>query len=390
MQNLWVHRWARGGVAVMLAGLAFVRVVHSEPSIPVGPMVGADSDAPILIDPMERVREKLNSRLAAPEKAVKPPLEEPPSEDPETLAMERLRARLAKRLGVEAQVTPTNELRLTTRIASPEEVEAARVAANTPSTNRASGRSVNAKSSSARAQGSSSSVAQASLQAGQAWAYEGPNGPSAWSQLRPEYAVCGSGKRQSPIDIRDGIKLNLDPVVFDYSNATSLKVVDDGRSLQVLPGPGNHVMLRGRRYELRFVQFHTPAEDHVQGKVHDMSVSLAHQDAQGRWLVLSLMFDRGLSHPVLQTVLDNLPLEKGDEVQISQPFDWQGLLPVDRSYFIYMGSLSTPPCTEGVVRIVMKATLMLSPDQLGIFTRLYPLTARPVQLSMGRMVKESN
>ncbi len=404
MQNLWVHHGCKWSVAVMLTGVALFSVVQAAPPSPLTSEAKAKakakaptlsraaveaevaSEEPSLTDPMEWVREKLNSRLTVPDNPVKP-LAEAQSEDPESLAMERLRARLAKRLGVEAQVTPSNELRLTTRIASPSEVEAARLVANSPAQRRDAGGA--GKPSGGRHQAATNPVAEAPPQSGQPWAYEGPNGPKAWPRLKPEYAACGSGKRQSPIDIRDGIRLNLEPVVFEYS-ATPVKVLDDGRSLQALPGPGNTVVLRGRRYELRLVQFHTPAEDQVQGIVHDMSVSLVHQDSQGRWLVLSLLFNRGLSQPVLQTVLDNLPLEKGDDVQISQPLDWRALLPTDRSYYIYMGSLSTPPCTEGVVRIVMKTSMMLSPEQLAIFTRLYPTTARPVQLSMGRVVKESN
>lgn len=343
-----------------------------------------------LIDPMEMVRERLRSKLRPLDAAEGAPAEA--SDDPESLAMERLRARLAKRLGVEANVTKPNELRLTTRIATPAEVEAARVVAHTPREGRSTGVSVRGAGAvlgPATAPATAAASVSGPPQPGQPWTYEGPNGPRAWGRLKPEYAVCGSGKRQSPIDIRDGIQVNLDRLVFDYS-ATPLKVRDDGRSLLAEPGAGNTVSLRGRRYELQHVQFHTPAEDHVQGKVHDMSASLVHRDAQGHWLVLSVLLDRGPSQSVLQTVLDNLPLEKGDDVSAQQPLDWRGLLPADPRYYIYMGSLSSPPCTEGVVRIVMKTPMTVSPEQLAIFSRLYPMNARPVQLSAGRVVKESN
>lgn len=395
MRNLFVHR-GFGLLAVMvLAGSGLVGAVHAAPpskvAAPALPGSAAEPGFVPLVDPMETVRERLKSKLGPSGSADAVPPEV--SEDPESLAMERLRARLAKRLGVEANVTKPNELRLTTRIATPAEVEAARVLANTPRQGRNTGGMVGVGGAIAAPRAAVTAPHAAAdagpPQLGQPWAYEGPNGPPAWARLKPEYAVCGSGKRQSPIDIRDGIRLNLDPLVFEYS-ASSLKVVDDGRSLQAQVGPGNAVSLRGRRYELQHVQFHTPAEDHVQGKVYDMSASLVHKDAQGRWLVLSVLLDRGPAQPVLQTVLDNLPLEKGDDVSALQPLDWRGLLPEDLRYAIYMGSLTSPPCTEGVVRIVMKTPLTVSPEQLAIFSRLYPMNARPVQSSAGRVVKESN
>ncbi len=372
-----------------------------------------------VIDPMEAVRERLKDKLqgrpalesgsgmpagggaaVAPRPAASAPAAEEP-EDAESLAMERLRLRLAKRLGLDASATKPNELRLTTRTASPAEVEAARVAANTPRARAGegatSGGSARAAPASGAAPASTASAASATgvgshhsaPQPGQPWAYDGPNGPQAWARLKPEFALCGQGKRQSPIDLRDGIPVNLEPLVFDYRPST-LRVVDDGRSLLAQVGPGNTVQLRGRRYELQSVQFHTPAEDHVQGKVYDMSAHLLHKDAQGHWLLLSVLLERGAAQSVLQAVLDNLPLEKGDDVNAPQPVDWSQLLPADPRYYIYMGSLSTPPCTEGVVRIVMKTPMSVSPEQFAIFSRLYPMNARPVQAAAGRVIKESN
>lgn len=371
--------------------LCLVGAVRAAPPAAQAASAPAAASVPV-IDPMEAVRERLRDKLQArpPLEAVVPPAvtlkpvpaasgasaPAEPEEDTESLAMERLRMRLANRLGLEASASKPNELRLTTRSATPAEVESARVAAHTP---RARGEGGGA---------SGRGVAALAPQPGQPWAYDGPNGPQAWSRLKPEFAACGQGKRQSPIDLRDGIPVNLDPLVFDY-HPSSLRVVDDGRSLLAQVGAGNTVQLRGRRYELQSVQFHTPAEDHVQGKVYDMSAHLLHKDAQGHWLLVSVLLERGPSQPVLQKVLDNLPLEKGDDVSAAQPVDWSQMLPADPRYYIYMGSLSTPPCTEGVVRIVMKAPVSVSPEQFAIFSRLYPMNARPVQAAAGRVVKES-
>jgi carbonic anhydrase len=371
-----------------------------------------------LVDPMEMVRERLKDKLR-PRPAAVPPggavnAGEGEVDDPESLAMARLRERLAKRLGVETDTNKPNELRLTTRTASPAEVEATRRAAHSGSPRKGAaedagpGSGGGARSAAAAtpampasapagpakrtAAAASPTVAAAPVpapQPGQPWAYDGPNGPAAWARLKPEFALCGNGKRQSPIDLRDGIQVNLEPLAFDY-RPSSLRVVDDGRSLQAQVGAGNTVQLNGRRYELQTVQFHTPAEDRVQGKTYDMSAHLLHKDPQGHVLVVSVLLERGSPQSVLQTVLDNLPLEKGDDVNASQAVDWSKLMPLDPRYFIYMGSLSAPPCSEGVVRVVMKSPMSVSPEQFSIFSRLYPMNARPVQAATGRIVKESN
>ena len=221
------------------------------------------------------------------------------------------------------------------------------------------------------------------------WAYEGPSGPPFWSRVSPEFSLCGSGKRQSPIDVRDGIQVNLEPLLFEY-RPSALKVVDDGRGIQAKIGEGNMLGLRGRQYELQSVRFHTPAQEHIGGKVYDMSAEFLHRDKDGQLLVLVLMLEKGGSHPGVQSVLDNLPLDRGDEVSARQPVDWGVLMPPDRGYYIYLGSLTEPPCTEGVMRVVLKTPATLSAEQYGIFSRLYPMNVRPIQAMAGRVVKQSN
>jgi len=221
------------------------------------------------------------------------------------------------------------------------------------------------------------------------WDYAGSGGPETWGQMKPEFARCSSGLRQSPIDIRDGIKVNLDPVQFDYK-PSAFRVLDNGHTVQVNLGPGNSIDVGGRRYDLVQFHFHRPSEERINGRQFDMVVHLVHKDIDNRLAVVAVLLDRGSAHPLVQNVWNNLPLEKGDEVAARTTIDLNALLPTDRSYFTYMGSLTTPPCSEGVLWMVMKAPMPISSEQIGIFARLYPMNARPIQSVSGRLIKESN
>ena len=234
-------------------------------------------------------------------------------------------------------------------------------------------------------------AARAGADAGHAahWSYEGAGGPEGWGQMKPEFAKCSTGSRQSPIDIRDGIKVSLDAVAFDYK-PSAFRVLDNGHTVQVNVGPGNSIEVLGRRYDLLQFHFHRPSEERIDGKQFDMVVHLVHKDLEGRLAVVAVLLERGSALPIVQSVWNNLPLEKGDEVAAKLPLDMGTLLPTERSYFTYMGSLTTPPCSEGVLWMVMKNPVQVSAEQIGIFSRLYPMNARPIQSASGRLIKESN
>ncbi|HEY0819599.1 MAG TPA: carbonic anhydrase family protein [Rhizobacter sp.] len=221
------------------------------------------------------------------------------------------------------------------------------------------------------------------------WSYHGEGGPEHWGHMKSEYALCGSGKRQSPIDIRDQISVQLDPVQFDYK-PTSFRVIDNGHTVQVNVSSGNSIEVMGRRYELQQFHFHRPSEERINGRQFDMVVHLVHKDLEGRIAVVAVLLDRGSVQPVVQQVWNNLPLEKNEELAARAPIDLNGLLPAERGYFTYMGSLTTPPCSEGVLWMVMKNPVSIAPEQIGIFSRLYPMNARPVQSAAGRLIKGSS
>ena len=221
------------------------------------------------------------------------------------------------------------------------------------------------------------------------WDYAGDAGPDAWGSMRPEFSKCSTGQRQSPIDIRGGIAVDLEPIRFDY-RPSSFSVIDNGHTVQVNVEPGNSITITGKRYELAQFHFHRPSEERINGRQYDMVVHLVHKDVDGRVAVVAVLLDRGSAQAIVQTVWNNLPLEKGDEVRAGSRIDLTQLLPDDKRYYTYMGSLTTPPCSEGVLWMVMKQPVPISMDQVAIFARLYPMNARPIQQADGRLIKESN
>jgi len=221
------------------------------------------------------------------------------------------------------------------------------------------------------------------------WSYGGAGGPEQWGQLKPEFSTCSSGTRQSPIDIRSGVRVDLEPIQFDY-RPSGFRVVDNGHTIQVNLEGGNSIEVQGRRYDLVQFHFHRPSEERIDGRQFDMVAHLVHKDPEGRLAVVAVLLDRGSAHPLVQTVWNNLPLEKGTEVSVRAALDMNHLLPADRRYFTYMGSLTTPPCSEGVLWMVMQQPVPIATDQIGVFSRLYPMNARPIQQAAGRLIKQSN
>jgi carbonic anhydrase len=221
------------------------------------------------------------------------------------------------------------------------------------------------------------------------WAYQGEAGPQAWGGLKAEFGLCQTGQRQSPIDIRDGFAVDLEPVRFDYQTET-FSVIDNGHTVQVNVEPGSVMHLGGRRFELQQFHFHRPSEERIAGRQFDMVVHLVHKDSEGRLVVVAVLLDKGSAQPVVQTVWNNLPLEKHQDVKSRARLNLNDLLPADRRYYTYMGSLTTPPCSEGVQWVVMRQPVEVSAEQIELFSRLYPMNARPVQASSGRRIMQSN
>lgn len=221
------------------------------------------------------------------------------------------------------------------------------------------------------------------------WTYDGESGPGNWSRINVDWGKCSTGTRQSPIDLRDGIKVDLEQITFDY-HQSSFSEVDNGHTIMATLGGGNFITVNNQTYELQQFHFHRPSEEKIAGKGTEMVMHLVHKSAEGKLAVVAVLLERGKAHPLIQTVWNNLPLEKLESVAPTVVLDLMEALPARRDYFTFMGSLSEPPCAEGVLYIVMKQTMQASPAQMALFSRLYPYNARPVQPTNGRVVKESN
>ncbi|TLS17138.1 MAG: carbonic anhydrase family protein [Betaproteobacteria bacterium] len=221
------------------------------------------------------------------------------------------------------------------------------------------------------------------------WSYEGEGGPDFWGRLKPDFATCDKGRRQSPIDIWDGIRVDLPPIEFSY-RPTRFRLVDNGHTLQASFGHGSLTHL-GKTYDLVQVHFHRPSEERVNGKAFDMVAHMVHRSDDNQLAVVAVLLEKGTQeHPVIQTLWNYIPLEKNQEVlPPDAAVDLNQLLPEKRGYYTYMGSLTTPPCSEGVLWLVMQQPVQVSAQQIAIFSRLYRNNARPVQPSNGRLIKES-
>lgn len=221
------------------------------------------------------------------------------------------------------------------------------------------------------------------------WRYEGEKGPSAWGRLRKDWRLCSEGKRQSPIDLRDGLVVDLAPVRFDY-RASGFRIRDTGNTLEVTVAEGMGMEVRGVHYELERFTLHRPSQERIGGMAYDMTMYLEHRSADGRIAMLSILLTaEGEPNTLLQTLWNNLPLDRGREFVPDATIDLAAFMPTDPGHYLYSGSLPMPPCTEDVTWVVMKTPVVISQDQVALFARLYPRNTRPIQRTNGRLILES-
>ena len=211
-----------------------------------------------------------------------------------------------------------------------------------------------------------------------------------WGSLSHLYAACSLDQQQSPIDLKKTVHADLPDIEFAYT-PTALHIEDTGHMVKVETHSAGHLVIEGARYELKGLHFHRPSEEKINGKTYAMSAHLVHQDPEGRLAVVAVLIEAGKKeHPLIRTLWNNLPLEKGKLVSPTEVrIDPSLILPTKRAYYTFMGSLTTPPCTEGVRWLVLKTPIQLSKEQLAGFATLYKNNARPTQPTNGRAIKES-
>lgn len=223
------------------------------------------------------------------------------------------------------------------------------------------------------------------------WEYKGPTGPTHWSEVDEKFGTCSLGRTQSPIDLRsaDAHPAALPEIEFNYQ-PSALKLIDNGHTVQVNYAPGSSITVAGKRYELLQFHFHKPSEERLNGKPYALVAHLVHKSAEGELAVVGVLMEAGQKRPVLHAVLDNLPAKKGAEVAVpGVAIDIGALLPENHGYYTFAGSLTTPPCSEGVTWYVMKTPVQVAAADIARFGHVYSMNARPVQSLNGRVVSVS-
>lgn len=223
------------------------------------------------------------------------------------------------------------------------------------------------------------------------WDYVGDYGPHAWGKMKPEFSSCGNGKVQSPVHIQpgDAVAADLEPISFEYGPLVG-RIQHNGHTVQVDVQGNNMLVVRGKVYRLAQFHFHHPAEEMINYRGFPMVMHLVHKDSEGRLAVVALLMEVGAENPVLAQAWARMPLKAGEQYALDvSRISVADALPKDRGYYTFQGSLTTPPCSEGVTWMVLKQPVQISMAQLDTFRRLFPLNARPVQAVNGRLIQES-
>lgn len=217
------------------------------------------------------------------------------------------------------------------------------------------------------------------------WTYSGEEGPDNWAGLSPDFAAC-NGQNQSPIDLRGFIDADLMPVDFDYQPGGN-QALNNGHTVQLNYASGSSVAVDGIRFDLEQFHFHTPSENQINGKSYPMEAHFVHADSDGNLAVVAVMFVEGEDNETLATIMSYMPKNSGDKISLPSPVAATGLMPSNRDYYRFNGSLTTPPCSEGVRWLVMKDPVSASKQQIQIFAKtMHGPNNRPVQPTNARPV----
>jgi len=216
------------------------------------------------------------------------------------------------------------------------------------------------------------------------WSYSGEESPAHWGDIA---AVCKTGQAQSPIGFNSRGAITKGPfpkLEIAWQPTVSAQAVDNGHTIQVNVPPGNFLNFGGMQYELKQFHFHSPSEHNVNGEHTAMEMHFVHASADGKTLVLGVLLKTGKANAGLDPIFSALPPPGGEPkpVQIALT----SLLPKDHTHFAYVGSLTTPPCTEGVQWLVVVAQPQVSKAQVDAFHSRYPANARPTQAWHGRKI----
>ena len=219
------------------------------------------------------------------------------------------------------------------------------------------------------------------------WDYDGQTGPEHWGTLAEKFDMCAKGQNQSPVDLVADLPADLPELVFEYNKLGSLIEENTGHAIQDSVKPGNYVIYLGKRFELKQFHFHSPSEHTVNGKSFPMEVHLVHQNDESDYFVVGLLFKTG-NHNKFIDQLPSFRKSRGEDPR-SNPIDFNDLITDSKDYFLYNGSLTTPPCTEGVRWIVLKQPIIASSEQIQHYHDLLGFdNNRPIQPHNSRLILE--
>lgn len=221
------------------------------------------------------------------------------------------------------------------------------------------------------------------------WSYSGEVDPSHWGDLNAEFATCKTGKEQSPINIQTSQQVDLPSIQFSYKD-TPFKVKNNGHAIEVEYELGSSITIAGKRYELSQFHFHSPSEHTVNGKVYPLEAHLVHKSKDGKIAVVGVFMEEGKPNDFIETIWTHIPKEKREKTVSGVRINASALPPKDKSYYHYVGSLTTPPCTEGVNWNILKTPIEVSQAQIAKFTTVYSGNARPVQSLNQRVIELKN
>ena len=217
------------------------------------------------------------------------------------------------------------------------------------------------------------------------WGYSGKEGPSHWGSLSRDYATCKKGRNQSPINLTRAVKKDLTDIVFNYKKS-GLNILNNGHTVQANYAPGSSIEVAGKSYELLQFHFHGPGEHQVDGVNARIEMHLVHKSSDGALAVVGVMIISGPHNSAFDNVWSFLPHEAGSR-DVGVLIDAEGFLPDSRGYTTYSGSLTTPPCTEGVKWFVLNDPVTMSAKQINAFGDIFHGNNRPVQPRNGRTLR---
>ena len=222
------------------------------------------------------------------------------------------------------------------------------------------------------------------------WGYTGKTGPSHWAELSKDNVLCHDGHHQSPINITKIVKAKLPPLEFNY-HPVPLVIENNGHTIKVTADKAGDLKLGETTYHLMQFHFHEPSEEAINGKRSAMVVHLVHQDDNNHLAVVAVLVNESkTTNPLLKQLVKFLPKRPSEAKQHPQQIDINQLLPVKKDYYTFEGSLTTPPCTEGVKWIILKQHQPIAAKQLIQYQKLYPRNARPLQPLDDREVLSSD